>query len=133
MRRLYVIAGLLLGLSLGAPLWGARDWSRIKAGLTVEEAENALGQPLIRTYGRGFQVWIYDGRGEVIFGEGPGALGWSIPAPTAESLTRPVERDVLLKPRPRLPALRAAGNGAATAVPFVAPETETRFRYLPRR
>ncbi len=132
MRRYHLTAGLLLVLSLGVPLWGAPDWSRVKAGLSVEEAEDALGRPLIRTYGRGFQVWIYDGRGEVIFADGPGALGWSIPAPTPESLTRPVERDVLLKPRVRLPALRAAATSAA-AVPVVAPENDIRFRYLPRR
>ncbi|MDQ5977105.1 MAG: hypothetical protein QG602_77 [Verrucomicrobiota bacterium] len=131
MRRLTVIAALGLGLCLVAPLGSAPDWSRLKAGLSVEEAEEALGRPLIRTYGRGFQVWIYDGRGEVIFADGPGALGWSLPAPTPESVSRPVERDVLLKPNVRLPALRAASSAAV--VPVVAPENDIRFRYLPRR
>ncbi len=131
MRRLSVIASLGLGLCLGAPLWSAPDWSRLKAGLSIEETEEALGRPLIRTYGRGYQVWIYDGRGEVVFSEGPGAMGWSVPTPTPESLARSVERDVLLKPRVRLPSLRAAASAAV--VPVVAPENDIRFRYLPRR
>ncbi|RXK56136.1 hypothetical protein ESB00_09755 [Oleiharenicola lentus] len=131
MRRLSVIAALGLGICLGAPEGSAADWSRLKAGLSVEETEAALGRPLIRTYGRGYQVWIYDGRGEVIFSEGPGAMGWSLPAPTPESLSRPVERDVLLKPRVRLPALRSAA--ATEVIPVVAPENDIRFRYLPRR
>lgn len=131
MRRLSVIAILGLGLFLVAPLGSAPDWSRLKAGISLEKTEEALGLPLIRTYGRGFQVWIYDGRGEVVFADGPGALGWSLPAPTPESLSRPVERDVLLKPLVRLPALRAAASAAV--VPVAAPENDIRFRYLPRR
>ncbi len=118
---------LLAGLSL--PLTGSADWTCMREGITLEETTEALGQPLIRTYGRGFEVWIYDGRGEVIFAGGDRALGWSVPVPNPESAARPVERDVLLKPVVRLPALRRT-SGTTTALPS---ETEVRFRYLRQR
>lgn len=117
---------LLVGLS--SPLFGAADWSRIKTGITTAQATDALGKPLIRTYGRGFEVWIYDSCGEVVFGGGP-ALGWSMPVPNPESASRPVERDVLIKPVVRLPALRSlASQPAGPQEP-----TETRFRYARQR
>jgi hypothetical protein len=118
---------LLAGLSL--PLTGSADWTCLREGITVEETAEALGQPLIRTYGRGFKVWIYDGRGEVVFADGDRALGWSVPVPNPESAARPVERDVLLKPVVRLPALRRT-PAAPVAMPA---ETEVRFRYLRQR
>ena len=52
MRRFHLIAGLLLVFSLGVPLWGAPDWSRVKAGLSVEEAEDALLQRFDRQLAR---------------------------------------------------------------------------------
>jgi len=116
----------LLALLAPALSRGAADWSRLKTGITPTEAAEAVGKPLIRTYGRGFQVWIYDGAGEIIFGGGP-VLGWSEPAPTAESLARPVERDVLIRPLVRLPALRRFTPQTQTYEdPF-----DTRFRYKP--
>lgn len=103
---------------------GAADWSKVKTGITPFEAAEALGKPLIRTYGRGFQVWIYDGCGEIVFGGGP-ALGWTVPSPTAESLARPVALDVLIRPVVRLPALRSLNPQRRTYEdPF-----DTRFRY----
>ena len=119
---------LLLSLGLMAPALsqGAADWSKVKAGITPTEAAEALGKPLIRTYGRGFQVWIYDGCGEIIFGGGP-ALGWTQPSPTPESLSRPVSLDVLIRPVVRLPSLRNFTPQTQTYEdPF-----DTRFRYKP--
>lgn len=127
MLRLRLGTALLL-LGLAVPLFGAADWSRIKAGVTTAQTVEALGTPLIRTYGRGFEVWIYDSCGEVVFGGGP-ALGWSVPVPNPESAARPVERDVLIKPVVRLPALRSLAPQQA-----MPPEpTETRFRYARQR
>jgi hypothetical protein len=113
---------ILLGLSTSAVM--AADWTRIKAGVTQEQTTEALGTPLIRTYGRGFEVWIYDSQGEVVFGGGP-ALGWTPPVPNPESSARPVERDVLIKPVVRLPSLRRPTWTGATGQETV----ETRFRY----
>jgi hypothetical protein len=127
MLRLLSFSTLLL-VGLSAPLFGAADWSRIKTGVTAAQTAEALGKPLIRTYGRGFEVWIYDSRGEVVFAGGP-AMGWSVPVPNPESASRPVERDVLLKPVIRLPTLRSL------APQYGIPQepTEVRFRYARQR
>lgn len=125
-RFLVTVALLLSGLS--GPACAAVDWSQLKPGITTEQTAEALGQPLIRTYGRGFEVWIYDSRGEVVFAGGP-AMGWSLPVPNPESESRPVERDVLIKPLIRLPPLRSlAPLPAGAPVP-----TEVRFRYARQR
>lgn len=117
---------LLIGLS--SPLFGAADWSRVKTGITAAQTAEALGKPLIRTYGRGFEVWIYDSCGEVVFGGGP-ALGWSVPVPNPESASRPIERDVLIKPVVRLPKLRSLVPQQTDPQE----PTETRFRYVRQR
>lgn len=115
---------LFLGLLVPAFSPGAADWTKVKPGITTFEAAEALGKPLIRSYGRGFQVWIYDGAGEIVFGGGP-ALGWTVPSPTPESLARPVGLDVLIRPVVRLPALRSLNPQRQTYEdPF-----DTRFRY----
>ena len=117
---------LLLVLMVPALSQGAADWTKIKTGITPTEAADVLGKPLIRTYGRGFQLWIYDGCGEIVFGGGP-ALGWTQPAPTQESLARPVENDVQFRPVVRLPTLRSLNPQRQTYEdPF-----DTRFRYKP--
>jgi hypothetical protein len=115
---------ILLGLIIPVLSQGAADWTKLKTGIMPTEAAEVLGKPLIRTYGRGFQLWIYDGAGEIVFGGGP-ALGWTVPAPTAESLARPVALDVLIRPVVRLPALRSLNPQRQTYEdPF-----DTRFRY----
>jgi hypothetical protein len=115
---------ILLGLMAPALSQGAADWTKVKTGITPTQAAEALGRPLIRTYGRGFQVWIYDGCGEIIFGGGP-TLGWTQPSPSPESLSRPVVFDVLIRPAVRLPALRSFTPQVQTYEdPF-----DTRFRY----
>ncbi len=106
---------------------GAPDWSKIKSGIMLSEAAETLGKPLIRTYGRGFQVWIYDGCGEIIFGGGT-AIGWTQPNPTAESLARPVALDVLIRPVVRLPSLRGFNPQRQSAQTYEDP-FDTRFRY----
>lgn len=86
----------LLACLLTASLSAAGDWAQLKGGMTGAEAVKLLGEPLIRTAGRGFQVWIYDGRGEVVFAGGP-LKAWTAAKPTAESLSRPVALDVLIR------------------------------------
>jgi len=55
----------------------ADRWAQLKIGMTAEETVAALGEPLIRSVGRGFELWIYDHRAEVIF-YGP-VIGWTAP------------------------------------------------------
>ncbi|HEY8994043.1 MAG TPA: hypothetical protein VIM71_05240 [Lacunisphaera sp.] len=118
------LGAIMLFIGLSSSLFGAADWSRVKAGITAAQTAEALGKPLIRTYGRGFEVWIYDSCGEVVFGGGP-ALGWSMPVPNPESASRPVERDVLIKPVVRLPTLRSLTPQQTGPSEL----SETRFRY----
>jgi hypothetical protein len=123
-----LIRWLLPACCLLAPLFGEADWSRLKLGLTQEQTTEALGKPLIRTYGRGFEVWIYDSHGEVLFAGGP-ATGWTRPVPNPESASRPVERDVLIKPLVRLPPLRSLDPTQGVAPT----NSEVRFRYSRQR
>lgn len=68
---------LVLGLLPGS-LRGVDGWTQLKLGMTAEAAEAALGAPLIRNEGRGFERWIYDGRAEVLFYGG--VIAWTAPA-----------------------------------------------------
>ena len=53
------------------------NWGQLKLGMSVEETLAALGQPLIRTAGRGFETWTYDKGGDVlIYGS---LIGWTAP------------------------------------------------------
>jgi len=53
-------------------------WSHLKLGMSTNDAVAALGQPLLRSEGRGFEVWTYDNRAEVVFyGQ---VIAWTAPA-----------------------------------------------------
>ena len=73
------IPRLLAFLLLCVPgfLSAADRWAQLKLGMTAEETVAALGEPLIRTVGRGFELWVYDDRAEVLF-YGP-VIGWTTP------------------------------------------------------
>jgi hypothetical protein len=71
------------------------DWTKLKGGMNGDEATRQLGQPLIRTTGRGVEIWIYDGCGEAVFDGGP-LKSWRAATPSAESLARPVSSDISL-------------------------------------
>lgn len=56
----------------------AENWSQLKLGMSVEETIAALGTPLMRTAGRGFETWTYDKGGDVlIYGS---LIAWTAPA-----------------------------------------------------
>lgn len=122
MKRL-VFALALFGLTTASAVARAPadGWGRLKVGMSPREALQQLGEPLMRTRGNGFERWIYDGCGELVFQGGPLAA-WTAATPSATSLSRPIAQDVLYRgtPRGRATALVAAPNWA---------ETETRFRY----
>lgn len=67
---------ILLLLLSGATL-PAADWSKLKLGMSALETSAILGEPLMRTAGQGFEVWIYDDQAEVVF-YGP-VVGWTTP------------------------------------------------------
>lgn len=72
-----VILPLLLLLSTGS-LVATEDWSKLKIGMSTDQATEALGAPLIRTAANGFELWIYDNHAEVLFFGGP-LIGWTTP------------------------------------------------------
>ena len=47
--------------------------------MSTDEAEVVLGQPLLKTSSRGFDLWIYDNNAEVLFFGGP-LVGWTTPS-----------------------------------------------------
>lgn len=122
-----MIRRLLSLLALGVFAVAARagqEWSQLKVGMPPADAIKHLGEPLIKTNGRGFEVWYYDGRGEVQFA---GSLkAWTNATPTTESLARPVTQDVLIKaaPRRRLPS-----SFSLPPVDAFREVSSTRFRY----
>jgi hypothetical protein len=122
-----LLAGAAL-LALPAFAFAAPDWSKVKAGMTNDEAAKLLGQPLLRTAARGFEVWVYDGRGEVVFAGGP-LKAWTMGTPTSESLARPVDRDVLIRTARRSTSRRLAPAQTLPVRTYQDIST-TRFRYL---
>lgn len=126
-RRRPIVTSLSVLLSCIAAS-AAPDWTKVKAGMNGDETLKLLGQPLVRTAARGYDVWIYDGRGEIVFAGGP-VKSWSIGAPTTESLVRPVARDVLLRPARRSVTTRLAPTPALPSRTYQEMST-THFRYL---
>lgn len=71
-RRLW-----LLLLLVPAFARGADRWAQLKTGMTTDETVAALGEPLARNLGRGFELWTYDNHAEVLFfGD---LIGWTSP------------------------------------------------------
>lgn len=62
----------------------------------------ALGKPLLRTAGRGFELWIYDHNAEVVFFRGP-VIAWTAPSldanPVVPGANDTFEWPVLWTPR----------------------------------
>jgi len=97
MRRFPAFFTALTAFLLAAGLARAADgWTQLKPGMTSDQAIKFLGEPLMRTKARGFERWIYDGNGEVIFMGGP-LKSWTVATPSPESEARPIEFDVLMR------------------------------------
>ena len=76
-RPFWLLAALFV-LAL-KPLSGAVGWALLKVGMSTDEAMEVIGDPLMKTYGRGFELWIYDNHAEAVFYGGP-LIGWTTPA-----------------------------------------------------
>ena len=77
LRSLFLLSAIGL---INQPVF-ARDpdgWNQLKLGMTSPEALEALGDPLLKSVGRGFELWIYDRHAEVLFYGGVG-IGWTTP------------------------------------------------------
>jgi hypothetical protein len=118
----------LLCLLLGVPLCAApMPWTQLKVGMAADEIITLLGDPILRSVGRGFETWTYDDGAEVlIYGL---VVGWTTPASATTSVrSQDVWRD---KPRGEYFAtLRAAVRKAAPKAPVIPvaklPARETR-------
>ncbi|MBL9214165.1 MAG: hypothetical protein JNG83_01685 [Opitutaceae bacterium] len=71
---------LLLGLLPCAPAVAraGEDWARLRLKMTPEETVAAIGQPLFRSAGKGFELWIYDQQAEALIFAGS-LIGWTSP------------------------------------------------------
>jgi hypothetical protein len=90
----------------------ADGWAQLKLGMTAEQAEAALGAPLFRNEGRGFELWIYDGRAEVVmYG---GVIAWTAPATSTAARSSPQTWEFFQatpnRPRDPIPLRRIAPN-----------------------
>lgn len=70
-------------------MYAAEGWERLKLGMTSDEALAAIGTPLMRSAGKGFEIWIYDQQAEVVFYGGP-LVAWTSPA-TAQGRGKSVD------------------------------------------
>ena len=79
MRRISTL--LLLGLAIALPRAGAENdgWAQLRVGMSRAQTSAVLGQALMTSSGRGFDIAIYDGRAEVIFFGGR-VVEWTAPA-----------------------------------------------------
>ncbi len=83
LRRLAFLAFIAPGLVRGADVW-----DHLKIGMTAEETTAVIGEPLFRSAGSGFELWIYDHHAEVIFFGS--LIGWTTPA-TDHAIGRAVD------------------------------------------
>jgi len=72
------MAVVLLSLSLGGGAKAESGWTQLKAGMNYKETVAALGQPLLRSKGREFELWIYDRGAEVVCFRGS-VVAWTAP------------------------------------------------------
>lgn len=65
----------------------AAGWAQMRPGMSSRETAAILGQPLLRSGSKGFELWIYSGGAEVVFHQGP-VMAWT--APTTVPVAAPV-------------------------------------------
>lgn len=67
MKRIRWLAGMMAALVGAAGMSASMSWERLEAGLSHTEVRGLIGEPLMRSAGRGFEVWIYDAQREVVW------------------------------------------------------------------
>jgi hypothetical protein len=129
MVRFLLLVSVLTGAVLGSAR-AADGWSKMKAGMSADETAAALGMPLLRTANRGYQLWTYSDKAEVVFYRGP-VVAWTVPVRNEAASKRPVAMDVTVLPG--APLLRTAPVGPRSVLDRAyAAFPETRFRYNTR-
>lgn len=122
-RIQWYLASFLLFTST---LLGAESWAQLKLGMTGDEATEVLGEPLFKTVGHGFELWIYDNKAEALFYGGP-LVGWTTPE-KRKSVVRSVDvwqrkaagsdAPVFILPRVYRPAQRRDNNAESYQTPL---------------
>ena len=74
-----LVCGVLLTSLSGSPALG---WGSLRSGMTQAEVSAAIGIPILKSEGHGFNIWIYDHKSEVVFHRGT-VMGWTAPAPAS--------------------------------------------------
>jgi hypothetical protein len=101
----------LLGRTTAAEMAG---WAQMRPGMSTRETAAILGQPILRSGAKGFELWIYSGGAEVLFHQGP-VRAWTAPtaAPKATAATaKTYSHDVYFLPGRPMPK---PGNGSRRA------------------
>lgn len=76
---LLAIASLASFLSLPTTARAADAWGQLKVGMTRKESTAVLGNALLTTRGRGFEIATYDQAAEVVY-LGGRVITWTAPA-----------------------------------------------------
>ncbi len=119
MNRSAVMVVVLLSLSLWASAKAESGWPQIKAGMNSGETVAALGQPLVRSKGREFELWIYDRGAEVVWFRGS-VVAWTAPEGVVAARGKQIDLSGL--------ARQAA---AKVARPKYVPRGEVNYGYEP--
>lgn len=90
-------------------VWGVQGlsaadaWTQVKAGMTKAETLATLGQPLITSKGRQFELWIYDSGAEVVCLRGS-VVAWTPPVGSEASEGRELDLRGVITPIDVAPA-----------------------------
>jgi hypothetical protein len=76
-RLRHLFLSLLLLTAVSAVSAAPMPWAQLKIGMAGEEIIALLGEPLMRSAGRGFQTWTYDDGAEVLVCGL--VMGWTMP------------------------------------------------------
>jgi len=81
------LAGVVAVLVGAAKMNASSAWERVEAGLSRAEVKGILGEPLMMSVGRGFEVWIYDAQREVVWMRGV-VVAWTAQDPVLDARGR---------------------------------------------
>ena len=98
--------GVVLAILVAGSARAASPWDNLKAGMSSGDVRAQLGEPLLRSAGRGFEIWIYDARTEVVWLRGA-VIAWTPPGGRAMGVGSQIDLAGVVeqaKPKPAPPA-----------------------------
>lgn len=72
-------------------------WDKLQPGMSKEATVGLLGAPLFFTKGRGYELWVYDQKGDVLFARGR-VVAWTAPSLPPSAPVSLLPRLASLKP-----------------------------------